>query len=204
MLTTFTVQLELRLLVNEADDLTPLACSPRWSAWTPSLQRGCSSRVGYSEQWNCNSCFPKYCKMLRRTSNFLYSVFYISLKYLVSFTMYVHPFTTALNKEVSPQNRHLRLCPKECVLIFAQIKENKLCTHSRFFICRQTSLFSIWNFCIRSLLEAQMAQVSAAKSLFFCNQTRANLEFSLGLKRHSRKKIKKNNLFFLSFFHLAA
>lgn len=45
-----------------------------------------------------------------------------------------------------------------------------------------------------------MAQVSAAKSLFFCNQTRANLEFSLGLKRHSRKKIKKNNLFFLSFF----
>lgn len=57
--------------------------------------------------------------------------------------MYVHPFTTALKKEVSPQNRHLRLCPKECVLIFAQIKENKLCTHSRFFICRQTSLFII-------------------------------------------------------------
>lgn len=106
-------------------------------------------------------------------------------------------------KEVSPQNRHLRLCPKECVLIFAQIKENKLCTHSRFFICRQTSLFIIWNFPTLSLLEAQMAQVSVAKKsfFFFCNQTRANLEFSLGLKRHSRKKIKKKIIcfFFLSF-----
>lgn len=41
----------------------------------------------------------------------------------------------------------------------------------------------------------------SGKKSFFCNQTRANLEFSLGLKRHSRKKIKKNNLlfFFLSF-----
>lgn len=54
----------------------------------------CSFHVSYSEQENCNSCFPKYCKTLRLTSNFN-SVF---LKYC-QFTMYVRPFTTALKKK---------------------------------------------------------------------------------------------------------
>lgn len=141
--------------------------------------------------------------MVRLTSNFLlFCIIYI-FKISCQFYYVCSSIHHSPQKEVSPQNRHLRLCPKECVLIFAQIKENKLCTHSRFFICRQTSLFIIWNFSILSLLEAQMAQVSVAKKsfFFFCNQTRANLEFSLGLKRHSRKKIKKKIIcfFFLSF-----
>lgn len=129
--------------------------------------RANSSHVSHSEQWNCNSCFPQYCKMLRLTSNFLFLcvlyIFKISCQFYYVFSSIHH----SPQKEVSPQNRHLRLCPKECVLIFAQIKENKLCTHSQFFICRQTSLFIIWNFSILSLLEAQMAQVSVAKKSFF-------------------------------------
>lgn len=167
MLTTFTVQLELRLLVNEADHLTPLARSTHWHG----SDSGTAERIPLTSVTQSNETvtvvFPNTVRWHDWPATSFCFVLYISLEYLVSFTMYVHPFTTALKKKFSPQNRRLRLCPKECVLISAQIKENKLCTHSRFFICRQTSLFIIWNFSILSLLEAQMAQVSVAKKSFF-------------------------------------
>lgn len=135
--------------------------------WQTASLRADSSHVSHSEQWNCNSCFPKYCKMLRLTSNFLFLCVIYIFKISCQFYYVCSSIHHSPQKEVSPQNRHLRLCPKECVLIFAQIKENKLCTHSRFFIRRQTSLFIVWNLSILSLLEAQTAQVSVAKKSFF-------------------------------------
>uniref|UniRef100_A0A7N5KQI1 Uncharacterized protein n=1 Tax=Ailuropoda melanoleuca TaxID=9646 RepID=A0A7N5KQI1_AILME len=75
------------------------------------------------------------------TSNFI--LFYIFLKYFVSFIMYVHPFTTALKKKsFSTEQVAIALFQGMC-FNFSQIKENKLCTHSQFFTCRQTSLFII-------------------------------------------------------------
>lgn len=98
--------------------------------------------------------FLKYCKTRRLTSNFIFlfcilssflkilSVFLAFFFEIFYFLMFI-PFTTALTKKKFPHRTGCNeLCSKECVFIFAQKKENKLCTHTQFFICRQTSLFN--------------------------------------------------------------
>lgn len=112
---------------------------------------------------------------------------------------YIHH---SLTTKSSQRNRLQQLCSKECVYILLKNKKISFAhTHiSLFFFCKQTSLLIVWNCPTYGLLEALWKQISVAK-VFFCIQTRRNLEFSLGLKRHSSKIIiKKNFAFFLLSF----